>query len=202
MDGFGWVRFDPTPRGDGALPESITAEFDPEPFLPPPGDPNAAIVDRPSFLDESLADFDRIDDAAAGADGGDSSGLGAWIWLALPAVALLLALIPLLKSLRRRGRVRRLRQGDITAAWDEIVDRLADLGRPVPAHQTPIEFARSTDRSLLPLATSYSAAVYGDRNGHAHETDLVTIENWIKLRFEGPERALAAFNPRSLLDRD
>ncbi|HSO49499.1 MAG TPA: transglutaminaseTgpA domain-containing protein, partial [Acidimicrobiia bacterium] len=60
MDGFGWVRFDPTPRGDGALPESITAEFDPEPFLPPPGDPDAAIVDRPSFLDESLADFDRV----------------------------------------------------------------------------------------------------------------------------------------------
>jgi transglutaminase-like putative cysteine protease len=200
MDGFGWVRFDPTPRGGGVLPESVTSGFDPEPFLPAPGDPSAAILDRPSFLEDSLDRSDLAGDIDVGAGSG-ASGLGLWVWLTVPILALL-SLIPLLKAIRRRRRVQRLRRGDITAAWDEIVDRLADLGKPVPSHQTPLEFARSTDRVLLPLATSYSAAVYGNRNGGADESDLATIENWIKLRFEAPERALAIFSPRSLIDRD
>jgi transglutaminase-like putative cysteine protease len=201
MDGFGWVKFDPTPRADGALPESMTAEFDPEPFLPPPGEINPGNLERPGFFDDSLSGLDGIDDSDLGEDDGSGLQVG-WIWLVVPIVALLLGLIPLLKSMRRRRRLRRLRQGDITAAWEEIVDRLADLGRPVPAHQTPIEFARSTDRSLLPLANSYSAAIYGNRNGRGHETDLVNIENWIKIRFDGGERARAVFNPKSLIDRD
>jgi len=202
MDGFGWVRFDPTPRGDGALPESITAEFDPEPFLPPPGDQNPATIDQPGFFDESLNALDRID-LTDNPIGERSTGIElSWIWVAIPVLALLAGCVPLLKALRRRRRLGRLRQGDITAAWDEIVDRLADLGSPVPSHQTPLEFATATDRSLVPLATSYSAAIYGDRNGGAQESDLATIENWIKLRFENGDRARAAFNPRSLLDRD
>ena len=202
MDGFGWVRFDPTPRGDGTLPESITAEFDPEPFLPPPGDQNPATIDQPGFFDESLNALDRID-LTDNPIGERSTGIElSWIWVAIPVLALLAGCVPLLKALRRRRRLGRLRQGDITAAWDEIVDRLADLGSPVPSHQTPLEFATATDRSLVPLATSYSAAIYGDRNGGAQESDLATIENWIKLRFENGDRARAAFNPRSLLDRD
>ncbi len=51
MDGFGWVKFDPTPRGDG-IPESVTAGFDPVVYLPPP-DPNAPDIPLPGFLDES-----------------------------------------------------------------------------------------------------------------------------------------------------
>ena len=98
--------------------------------------------------------------------------------------------------------MKRLSEGDITAAWDEIVDRLADLRSPVPANQTPLEFARATDRSLVPLASSYSAAIYGGRNGHGDVSDLDQVERWIKLRYESGERTMAAFNPKSLLDRD
>jgi transglutaminase-like putative cysteine protease len=201
MDGFGWVRFDPTPRGDGALPESITAEFDPEPFLPLVDGQNPVTIDQPGFFDD--LDPRNLIDLSDNPIGDRSTGFELdWVWVALPALALLTFLIPLLKVLRRRRRLARLRRGDITAAWEEIVDRLADLGSPVPPHQTPLEFATATDRSLVPLATSYSAAIYGDRNGGARESDLIAIESWIKLRFDGGVRTRAAFNPRSFLDRD
>jgi hypothetical protein len=202
MNGFGWVRFDPTPRGDGALPESLTAEFDPLPFLPPPGSLIPLTLDQPNFFEDSLNPLDRID-LSDNPIGERSSGIElSWAWLALPLLALLVGLVPLIKGLRRRRRLGRLRKGDITAAWDEIVDRLADLGSPVPSYQTPLEFATATDRSLVPLAVSYSAAVYGNRNGHAEESDLANVETWIKLRYESGSRARAAFNPRSLLGRE
>ncbi|HWL49588.1 MAG TPA: DUF4129 domain-containing protein, partial [Acidimicrobiia bacterium] len=103
---------------------------------------------------------------------------------------------------RRRRRIKRLHEGDITAAWDEIVDRLADLGTPVPSHQTPLEFAVATDRSLVPLASSYSATIYGNREGLGHVSDLTHVESWIKRNFEGRDRALASLNPKSLVPRD
>jgi transglutaminase-like putative cysteine protease len=199
MDGFGWVKFDPTPRGDGTLPESPTAEFDPTPFLPPPGSQNPSTIDQPGFFDET--NQQPIDDVALGGSGSTSGFELTWIWLIVPVLAVLAGLIPMLKSFRRRRRLRRLREGDITAAWDEIVDRLTDLGSPVPAYQTPLEFARATDRSLVPLASSYSAAIYGNRIGSAKQSDLDTVESWIKLRFEGSRRTKAAFNPKSLLYR-
>jgi transglutaminase-like putative cysteine protease len=200
MDGFGWVKFDPTPRGDGTLPESPTAEFDPTPFLPPPGSQNPSTIDQPGFFDETnRLEVDLTDNPV----GDGSSGIEfTWVWIVVPALILVAGLIPMLKAFRRKRRVKRLREGDITAAWDEIVDRLTDLGSPVPAYQTPLEFARATDRSLVPLASSYSAAIYGNLNGSAKESDLETVESWIKLRFEGGRRTRAAFNPKSLLDRN
>jgi hypothetical protein len=201
IDGFGWVEFDPTPRGDGALPESITAEFDPTPFLPPPGS-DFPVIQRPGFFDESVGQFERINPSDADSPRGSFPIQVGWILGVVVAVALLIGAIPLLKAFRRRRRMRLLRQGDITAAWDEIVDRLGDLGSPVPASQTPLEFAHATDRTLVPLATSYSATVYGDRQGQGRESDLRSIENWLRVRYQRPARARAAFNPRSLLKRD
>ncbi len=200
MDGFGWVTFDPTPRGDGTLPESVTAEFDPAPFLPPPGEGNQSILTPPGFFDEDdlLNEFGNTGPATTAGSGNRV----AWVWWVVLLVLALAGLIPMSKVLRRRSRLKRLAEGDITAAWEEIVDRLTDLRSPVPAHQTPLEFAQATDRSLVPLASSYSAAIYGNRNGHGEVSDMASVERWINHRFESGERAMAAFNPRSLLDRD
>ena len=198
MDGFGWVRFDPTPRADGTLPESVTAEFDPAPYLPETEGPTS--LEQPGFFDESQFE-EGLGPVGSGAPA-DTGFRLTWIWVVLPVAAVLLALIPLLKAFRRNRRIKRLHQGDITAAWDEIVDRLADLGSPVPAHQTPLEFARATDPSLVPLASSYSATVYGNRPGLGHVSDLTHVETWIKRSFEGRDRAVASLNPKSLIDRD
>ena len=199
IDGFGWVRFDPTPRADGTLPASITAEFDPAPFLPEVGE-GVTPLGQPGFFNESQ--FEEGGGAVGPSTGAGSGFRVTWVWLALPVIAFLLALVPMLKTFRRRRRIKRLTDGDITAAWDEIVDRLADLGSPVQPHQTPLEFARATDRSLVPLASSYSAAIYGNRTGLGHVSDLTHAEVWIKQSFEGKDRALAAFNPRSLIPKD
>ena len=199
MDGFGWVRFDPTPRADGTLPESVTAEFDPVPYLPESGE-GPISLDQPGFFNESQFE-EGLGPVGSGA-AADTGFRLTWMWLALPVLAVLLALVPLLKALRRNRRIKRLHEGDITAAWDEIIDRLADLGSPVPAHQTPLEFARATDASLVPLASSYSATVYGNRPGLGHISDLTHVETWIRRSFEGRDRALASLNPKSLIDRD
>jgi hypothetical protein len=65
-----------------------------------------------------------------------------------------------------------------------------------------MEFARRTDDSLVSLATRYSAAIYGGRNGYASESDLRIAEDWLRRRYESGQRTKAIFNPRSLLDRD
>jgi len=113
----------------------------------------------------------------------------------------LLLVIPLLKRLRRRRRLTRVRHGDITAAWDEIVDRLTDLGVPLPESLTPMELARATDRALMPLAMSYSSTVYGGRTGQARESDLIGVEWWIDRSYDGPDRARAAMSLKSLIRR-
>ncbi|MGF1617467.1 MAG: transglutaminase domain-containing protein [Acidimicrobiia bacterium] len=199
MDGFGWVKFDPTPRSDGALPQSFTAEFDPSLYVADPIN-QPTTIDQPGFDDDSpLLGLDDTD--LGGAQGGDSSGtLPTWV-LSVPLLILMAFAIPLLKGLRRRRRMATIRTGDITAAWDEIVDQLSDLGERIPEHNTPIEFALATDRSLVPVARAYGAAIYGRRANEGKVDDFLAVEHWIKLRYEGGRRMRARFNPSSLLQR-
>ena len=125
-----------------------------------------------------------------------------WWIRVFPVVALLAGVIPLIKAMRRRRRLKTIRSGDITAAWDEIIDRLTDLGESVPPSKTPMELATETDPALLSLAVNYSAAIYGGRTGTAQDSDLLEVEGWINRRYDGVTRAKAAINPRSLIRRD
>jgi hypothetical protein len=194
MDGFGWVRFDPTPRGE-FQPESITAGFDPEEFVPESPPPQVGVPETPGITDNPPGFVEDPGFAPAGSEG------PRWWILIFPAIALVVSIIPLIKRHRRRRRLARLREGDITAAWEEIIDRLGDLGEPINESLTPLELARSTDSALLPLAHGYSAAVYGGRTGGAQESDLITLEWWLQTKYEGSRRFFGALNPRSLMDR-
>lgn len=189
----GWVQFDPTPRGE-YQPASLTEAFDPEAFVTDPG--LGDILTSPEEF--GTADATGITDIppVAGSEGGPR-----WWLLIFPALALAASLVPSAKRFRRRRRLKKARAGDITAVWDEIVDRLVDLGEPVPASMTPLELARETDDSLLALAVSYSAAVYGGRVGDASELDLLTLEEWLTKRYDTGRRLRAALSTRSLLDR-
>ena len=133
--------------------------------------------------------------------GGALPDLSGWWWV-LPALAAAAAAIPLYKLIRRQRRKARLSDGDVTAAWEEIVDRLADLGDPIPEYETPLEFAARTDRRLIPLARSYSAAVYGGRNGQGSSKDLDVVDRWLKQSYQEAERTVAAFRLKSLARRD
>jgi hypothetical protein len=57
--------------------------------------------------------------------------------------------------------MRRLEDGDITAAWEDIVARLTDLGEPPSAAATPRQLANSVDTALMPLAIVYGRSIYG-----------------------------------------
>ncbi len=168
----GWVRFDPTPRSDGVNPityEQINQQlgFDLTAYLDQIEEPERAPVETagaaPPIIDRSN-DTERL--VVLG--GGDSETSGPdrtwilWLLAATGAAALVVGMIPGLKWLRRRRRMRRLRSGDITAAWEDIIARLEDLGEPPAPSLTPIEAARSFDETLVPLASIYSDAIYGN----------------------------------------
>ena len=166
VDGQGWVRFDPTPRSDGANP-ATNVGFDPLEFVPEAeesepgtaaGDPSirnlAELLDRAGQLEiPDVSDGSRVAVAR-------SLDLPIWSWL-LGGLALILATIPAIKLVRRRRRMARVERGDISAAWEQIVDHLGDLGNPVPEHLTPLEVAADVGSPLRPLAEVYTAVTYG-----------------------------------------
>jgi transglutaminase-like putative cysteine protease len=199
IEPYGWYPFDPTPRaeqtGFTSQPASFTAGVDPTDYIDAPEDNPADIPIDPNLSDQSIGNLEpeALDD--------QTNVAPRWWLIALVAALPLLGVVPLAKRLRRRRRLHKVRNGDITAAWDEIVDRLTDLGVDVPAAKTPLEVARSTDQALLPLAQSYSASIYGGRSGQARESDLVSVEWWIHNHYQGAERARAAMSLRSLFRR-
>ena len=194
MPEVGWVQFDPTPRGE-FVPESLTAGFDPDQFVDDPGFPDTLTnpVNPPDA--GSVTGIQDIPPAS----GGELAPR--WWPLIIPALLLIVSIVPGAKWIRRRRRLRQARSGDITAVWDEIVDRLVDLGEPVPASLTPMELARQTDDALLSLAVGYSATVYGGRRGLGSELDLLSAEGWISNRYDTGRRIRASLSTRSLLDR-
>lgn len=199
MDGFGWVKFDPTPRSDGTLPESFTAGFNPVDFVADV--PNGSqTVDQPGFIEDGRQlEIDLSDNPIGGENNG---GFNFPLWIVVISLLALAALaVPIIKKIRRQRRLRTIQHGDITAAWDEIVDQLTDLGIAVPAHKTPMEFAHATDRSLVPLAKAYGASIYGGYSGAGKLDDFLAAERWMKLKYEGGERMRAQFNPSSLIKR-
>jgi hypothetical protein len=200
MEPYGWVSFDPTPRSDQtpdfeSQPASFTAGLAPSEYLPQVTSPeNNTTPDIPGGIDEGPEFADPTEPGAA------SSGARWWL-IAIVALIPLAGIIPLVKRIRRRRRLAKVRAGDITAAWDEIVDRLTDLGQDISGSLTPIELALSTDQALLSLAISYSSTVYGGRTGQARESDLYGAEWWIDRTYDGPKRTKAALSLRSLLRR-
>jgi transglutaminase-like putative cysteine protease len=200
IDPYGWYPFDPTPRaeqtGFASQPPSLTASFNPVDYLEAPENNPANLP--PNFTDQ-LNDLGNTEPENLV----DTANVSVRWWLiAIVALLPLLVVVPLVKRLRRRRRVNRVRNGDITAAWDEIVDRLTDLGVEVSPSLTPVEVAGSTDHALLPLAHSYSSTVYGGKTGQARESDLVSVEWWIERTFAGSQRARAALSFKSFRRRE
>jgi transglutaminase-like putative cysteine protease len=205
----GWMRFDPTPRGD-TLATTAEIPFDvvpylevPEPDRPAlePADPGPVI-----FRDDEFEIRNEPTELPTASDRSAPS-LPGWVPGVVVAAGVLFGLVPLVKAVRRRIRLRRLRHGDITAAWTEIVDRLADLGEDLGPAVTPLEFAGAIDGSLLPLAQVYAAATYGPDPGAdgalvaRAEESLGGARHGLAVRYTAGRRVLAAYRLRSLAPR-
>lgn len=213
----GWVRFDPTPRNLRDTPqtfESVENElgFNLNLYLDVP-DPDVTAAGGGSALIPRELDPGAIPFLAAGG-GEDASGGGfsvpAWLWFALPALALAVFLfggVPVVKWWRRRRRLRRLTEGDVTAAWEEIISRLTDLGDQPNPVLTPIEFANEVDESLRPLASVYGRAVYGpvdaieDHHVSAAQSSLRETTRHIQDRYTRRKRMVALYRPGTVIPR-
>ena len=163
--GMGPVR--PHPAQRWGQPGHANVGFDPLEFVPEAeesepgtaaGDPSirnlAELLDRAGQLEiPDVSDGSRVAVAR-------SLDLPIWSWV-LGGLALILATIPAIKLVRRRRRMARVERGDISAAWEQIVDHLGDLGNPVPEHLTPLEVAADVGSPLRPLAEVYTAVTYG-----------------------------------------
>ncbi|MGI9648622.1 MAG: transglutaminase domain-containing protein, partial [Acidimicrobiia bacterium] len=216
----GWVRFDPTPRGDGVNPTTfqetnLTAPQLEEYFtelgeaaLAAQGTGGGGAI--PSPRDPNL-DLNRIAPGGgpASSDGaGGGFSLPGWVtqaafWLGVTLIAL--GAIPAIKRRRRRARLRRFEDGDIGAAWAEIVDRLIDSGVGVSEADTPDELAASTDAAMHPLAEAYGEVVYGADHEAAPEShqaavaSLTATEESLRSRESAWQRLRRIYRLRSLL---
>ena len=213
----GWVRFDPTPRRQADNPGLVNAlGFDPRTYVPIPeegadateSNVNAAIDGPALELLNQIGDVPESPDIVV--PGFDPSAvrtvLPRQIW-AIPALALLATTIPAFKWWRRRRRLARLSEGDVTAAWNEIIDQLTDLGAPIPTAATPIDVATATDPVMEPLAITYGKVIYGP-DAEISEPRLQWVEASyrktelsLKESYTRPRRVLRWFNVKSLRRR-
>lgn len=215
---YGWMAFDPTPRFGfaaqtandsltdllGFSPVAYASEIpDPETLTPEGGlvGPDGRLTPR--------EDVERQVFLGAGGSEDTSSGLSLPTWLTrvleLAAVAAVLAtLVPISKWFRRRRRMNRLSRGDIASAWEDIVERLADLGEPVDPSSTALEAAESMDEALVPLARSYGDSLYGEYESTTVVIDRATSAHAMAVRgmatrYSRLERGIAVFRPTRLL---
>jgi hypothetical protein len=187
----GWVPFDPTPRADGVNPAySHDLPFDVSSYLQV--DDPVWSVNPGSFFppvrpdDEPPPGIPPVIPADTGSTG--SWHLPLWVPVAAGFLLLLFGLMPVVKWARRRHRLRALAAGDLSAAWREIVDRLADLGEEPPPAATPEEVARATDSAMGPLARAYGESIYGRPAVSAGRSGAVAVAT---RALEETERALA-----------
>ncbi len=214
IEGVGWVRFDPTPRSEGDNPAATSdlgfnlAAFVPEEVDNPLADLNPG--GGPVLVDpERFADFadpgptpEIALDGEADADSGTPFAVPARVWW-LVALAGVFVAIPLAKWVRRHRRLARARDGDVTAAWEEIVDRLRDLDRPISTAMTPDEIVAATGPELAPLAAAHARSTWGDRPPGPAETEraltaLGSTEMQLRRTTPRMRRVMAAWRPRSL----
>lgn len=217
---YGWMAFDPTPRSGYAAPtvnERLAGilSFSPAEYGEEIPEPEVAATDSGvGGAEGPLSQTDQRQEGFAPIGGGQIAQtswleIPSWaVWLIRIAIlAVMLALmVPVSKWWRRRRQLARLRQGDISAAWQDITDRLADLGDPVRPSATPLETAESIDSSFVPLARTYGDTVYGER-----ETTTAVVEKasrnhaqalrHVTAHYSATQRLVAVFRPTRLIGR-
>jgi transglutaminase-like putative cysteine protease len=216
----GWVGFDPTPRSDGANPATSyqamedALGYDLAAYLDQIPEPVRTPIDNAGDLPGGVfpPDNDRPDRGFidSGGETTASSALPGWVLL-VGFVATLLVLVavalPLVKWIRHRSRMRRLSDGDVSAAWEEIVVRLTDLSEEPNPAATPAEVAARVDDAMVPLAAVYSRSVYGNTNTVPEEQievarrSMALTKERLTTRYSPMERTRSHFRLASLRRR-
>lgn len=147
FEGVGWVPFRPTPDNI-----DVPQEQTPKPKSEP--QPQVRQPPRAEQADDELLTTVEIDDTDD-EDRDRPFQLPAWAWIVIasvgiPAAALLLPMLIAMLARRRRRRLRRSGPTDRQAAgaWEELVDRYAELGFDPPERASRLQTARDLERQL------------------------------------------------------
>ncbi len=161
FDGVGWVSFRPTPDQ-----VDVPQEQTPKPKSEP--QPQVRQPPRAEHDEEQLLTSVEIDDSDDDRD--QPFAIPGWVWVTaaavgIPAIIVFLPMlvVALVKGARRRRRRSGANDRRSAGAWEELVDRYAELGFEPPAQGTRLQSARALERQLAEqgLAGRPSAA------GHA-----------------------------------
>jgi len=146
FEGVGWVSFRPTPDQ-----VDVPQEQTPKPKSEP--QPQVRQPPRAEHDEEQLLTTVEIDDSDDDRD--RPFVLPAWVWVTVAAVGIPAALVflPMLvvaavKGARRRRRRSGANDRRAAGAWEELVDRYAELGFEPPAQGTRLQSARALERQL------------------------------------------------------
>jgi hypothetical protein len=143
FEGYGWVAFFPTPdQTDVPRDEEPKPRAEPQPQVrqPPRSEDLQEETGRPVQIEEPDDEEEEEEEA---------SGIPAWVWKTLIALAIPLVLYTLpwfvlaMAKARRRSRRRSRGPGHERAAgaWDEVEDSYAELGYSVSPNGTRIDRA-------------------------------------------------------------
>ncbi|RRD46059.1 transglutaminase domain-containing protein [Tessaracoccus sp. OH4464_COT-324] len=142
LEGFGWVRFDPTPPMDRKPPEKVEqTPPEPKPFIvaPPPPPKIPESIPQDDNLHIERADPPEPDNAINWAQVGAV--------MLVTGVPLLTIVFPIVLILGMKSRRRARRRNDpvtanrVAGAWLELVDKARDLGRSPSVSATRSEQA-------------------------------------------------------------
>ncbi|WP_405536180.1 DUF3488 and transglutaminase-like domain-containing protein [Streptomyces sp. NBC_00075] len=175
--GVGWVPFHPTP-GEAAQGGSVGVSAQ------EPEEPRNAGRDTTEPTRPSPSTSPRTPDTAAPAAGG-GPGSGPPLWLTVPLALLLLTTAYVLYALWLPYRRRSRRRGDpdtrrrVLGAWQQIIERLTEIGLPATGAHTAQEVADfgaermggAVGRRLPALATLVNEVEYAGRRPDAATAD-------------------------------
>lgn len=156
FDGWGWVQFDPTPRGDATPREQPqpSAALTPAPTTQAPGEVPTTAPTTPTTPPEGATVSTPPDRPSGWAR--VAQLIGACLAVAVVVVGAVVGA----KAVRRR---RRLRRGP-SGSWDEGLDLLRDLDVALPRGASPDEVraaAAGAGVDLDPVAEAYVAGEFG-----------------------------------------
>lgn len=176
FEGVGWVPFFPTPDQTDVPQDQVPKpQNEPQPQVRQP--PRTETDQEDLLTPVSIQDSDERDD-----DGfvlpGWAVALGLSILIPAAIVFVPLLIVAAVKSARARRR--RLGAGDRAAAgaWEELLDRLAELGYPVPPPATRVATAQRlaatlAQPQLVAVAARADAAVFSGRDIEPSEAEAV-----------------------------
>ena len=147
FEGVGWVSFRPTPDQ-----VDVPQEQTPKPKSEP--QPQVRQPPRSEHVEDELLTTVEIDDTDD-EDRDRPFEVPAWVWVAvaavgIPAAIVFLPILVVAMAKRRRRAKRRRGPNDRGAAgaWEELVDRYAELGFEPPAKATRLQTARALEQQI------------------------------------------------------